>query len=128
MPDQDVTSRAAYVLLKERYKKLDHDYLLEETTSPIAKRYADQALTRKVFDRNIKEFGVITCEICGKSPLKRKPLGDCDGSHSDDTATVAHKIASSEGGLKYSPSNAIVGCHKCNNGFGSNRTFKLIRR
>lgn len=92
----DLTSRAAYLLLKREYER----QVLAEW----------EAFRNSFFDKHEP----LTCFYCGKISLVREIIDPCDSRQRSILATIDHLEALSNGGSQYDEANCVVACQPCN--------------
>lgn len=97
-----------YLLMKEDLKLKDPDYELENQAWYKRVQFSTIFLT-KVNDI----FGSIRCAFCGQDNLKIYNHDD-DQKRKSNIATSDHFIPLVKGGLRFSESNLVPACSKCN--------------
>lgn len=137
-----IKSRAAYLLLKDKYKKSELDIRkLFGANIPYRYKTNDAKLKKLLVTLNnlqflkhkLKELGELRCEYCDKGPLViydifPDELDNLIGNphhrlntkfDSVDGATCDHKKPQSLGGDKFDYDNLAVCCYSCNRRKGS---------
>ena len=101
--DPDISSHAALVLLKKKYKSM-------KTKSDRPKWRIWLSFRNRFLSRMSKQ-GTLTCFYCGKSPLYKNSRI----TPRDLQATIDHIVPRSKGGKEFDYSNLAVCCYDCNN-------------
>jgi 5-methylcytosine-specific restriction endonuclease McrA len=92
--DPAISSRAAYVLLSQKYK----DREVEEWI----------ALKRGFLKKTLEKNGDLICHYCGKTGLRMEP--DPSGRKLGTLATIDHVVPISKGGKEKEESNFVIAC------------------
>lgn len=132
----DISSYAALVKLNEELQIQDYDYQENEKLSKEIKNgFINKQAIRKIFLKRWKEkYGKLYCYICGKDNLKESgPRNEERKRMPDNLATLDHKVAIVNGGLKYAFRNMICLCYYCNCTKGDKhlhdiQTFRMIEK
>ena len=118
--EPNIKSRAAYLLLKEKYtdeSDFDEKEKLEE--------YLD--FRNNFLDKKLKEDGKLICAYCHRDDLEKGGRH----SHSQNNknkklATIDHVIPVSKGGEKLDENNCVVSCKSCNNRKGDSLEISVL--
>lgn len=105
-------SRAAYILLYNKLREQDEDYLLEKDWRTLVQFNIDFLKERE------KECGSLTCAFCGKPNLIIQAI-EGDRVPKSIMATVDHFIPQSVGGGRIDKEIFVECCSKCNGKKGS---------
>lgn len=101
-------SYAAFILLKDYYRKLDEDYL-----KPYQERMKRIQFSRDFLTKKQEELGTLSCAYCPKTDL----VIEYEGMRVQNKmkATIDHVVPISKGGPIYDENNIVVCCGTCNN-------------
>ena len=108
-----IKSRAAYLLLREKMKDQDEDFLEKTDTLWDWLKFREEYLLKEKEKRN----GVLFCDYCGKSHLEIGGMTRRElelNNRNPNLATIDHIIPKAEDGPKYDKTNLCVSCRSFN--------------
>ena len=112
----NIKSRGAYLLLINKYKPLDIDFISKKDELYKWLDYREDFLNKKMQEND----GKLICKYCERKDLikgSREKYNKNNKIH--NLATVYHIYPLSKGGSKYDEDNCVVSCKSCNKRKGS---------
>ena len=99
-----LSSYAAYILMKQNFKRLDREY-----QEKFDYRYYYIVKRRFLREEKRKNKGKWICHYCDQEVFK-----SLDSNTLPNSLTIDHKNPISKGGSKIDTNNMLISCFKCN--------------